>query len=152
MKKFRFRLQTLLNIREAREQEVQNELAGILGIQNRERAQQYQLRQGIEKHSDRFRRKISSGKYTVNEAMLFERFMDVSYRAIDAAEDRVQSMEPVVKEIRGRLVEASREKKVVEKLRERKLDEYNYEMNREIAKEYDDMNQRLYQKKLMEQQ
>ena len=151
MKKFRFRLQTLLDIREAREQEIQNELAGILGIQNRERARQYQLRQGIDEQSNRFRQKISSGKYTVNEAMLFERFMDVSYRAIDTAEDRVQSMEPVVQEIRERLVAASREKKVVEKLRQRKLDEYNYNMNREITKEYDDMNQRLYQKKQMEQ-
>ena len=40
MKKFKFGLQKLLELREAREREVKNELAKIVSIQNRERVKQ----------------------------------------------------------------------------------------------------------------
>jgi len=47
-------------------------------------------------------------------------------------------------------VEASREKKVVEKLKERKRKQYMYDLNREIVKENDDANQKVYVRRLRE--
>jgi flagellar FliJ protein len=148
MKRFQFRLQKLLDIREAREKEVKAELAHLMKIQNEERARQESLRRGIDAQRRDFGVKFLEGKYTPGEAILFERFVDVSYRAIQSAEERIQAMEPEIEKVRVRLVEASRAKKVVEKLRERKLEEYNYEMNREIAKENDDTNQKMYTNKM----
>jgi flagellar export protein FliJ len=57
-------------------------------------------------------------------------------------------MEPEIQSVRERLIEASREKKIVEKLKERKRLEYDYEVNREIAKENDDMNQKIFIKRM----
>ena len=37
----------------------------------------------------------------------------------------------------------------VEKLKDRKYEEFEYEYNREQAKENDDMNQKLYHRKIM---
>ena len=43
------------------------------------------------------------------------------------------------------------EKKVVEKLKERKMKEHLYEVNREIAKENDDINQKIFLQKRLEE-
>lgn len=145
MKKFKFKLQTLLHIREVREREIQYELARIVSLQNRERALQDELRRRIEEQKALFGGRLKKGVFSGSEAVLFERFIDVALRAIDAAEDKINKMEPEIIEIRGRLIEASRERKVVEKLKERKRVEYNYELNRELAKEMDEMNQKIYE-------
>jgi flagellar FliJ protein len=144
MKRFKFNLQTLLNIREARERQIQNELAQIVRIQNIERARQDELRRRIGEQQSLFGNRLRRGACSADEAIMFERFVDVSLRAIDAAGDRIQRMEPQIREVRARLVEASRARKVVERLRERKRAEYDYELNRELAKENDEMNQKIY--------
>ncbi len=147
MKKFKFRLQRLLEIRESAEKEIKNELAALIALQNVERARQDELMSSIEAHRKNFRERMKVGKYRIAEGIFLEKFLDISYRAIDAAERRIENMEPEVEEVRKRLVEASRERKVVEKLRERKREEYNYQMNSEIAKENDDINQKIYLRK-----
>ncbi|OHD71122.1 MAG: flagellar export protein FliJ [Spirochaetes bacterium RBG_16_49_21] len=144
MKKFKFKLQTLLNIREAREREIQHELAQIVFLQNLERARQDELRRRIEEQQSLFSGRLRKGAYSANEAVLFERFVDVSLRAINTAEGKIRILEPQVREVRGRLVEASRARKVVEKLKERKKVQYDYELNRELSKENDEMNLKIY--------
>jgi flagellar FliJ protein len=144
MKKFKFRLQTLLDIREVREREIQYELAKIVSLQNIEREKQAVLRRRIEEQKILFSIKLKNGNYSAGEAILFERFVDVSLRAINTAEDRIKSMEPQIQEVRNRLVEASRARKVVEKLKDRKQTQYKYEVNRELGKENDETNQKIY--------
>jgi flagellar protein FliJ len=150
MKKFKFKLQTLLDIREAREREIQYELARIISLQNREREKQADLRRRIDEQKSLFGEKLKRGAYSSSEAILFERFVDVSLRAIDTAEERIISMEPQIQEVRSRLVEASRGRKVVEKLRERKRVQHTYEVNRELNKENDETNQNIYAMKKKE--
>jgi len=147
MKKFKSRLQTLLDIREARERAVQYELAKIVSLQNIEREKQAELRRQIDAQKELFGDKLKQGRYSASEAILFERFIDVSLRAIGTAEDRIRSMEPQIQEIRSRLVEASRERRVVERLRERKRAQHAYEVNRELGKENDETNQRIFEMK-----
>ena len=144
MKKFKFKMQRLLDLREAREEEVKNELAKVLSVQNRERTKQYELRQKIEENKDRFHEMLQEGRLSSSELMMFEKYVDVSLRAIDSAEQRIQGMEPEVNRIREKLVEVSRERKVVEKLKEKQLNEYDIHINREIRKENDDLNQKIY--------
>ena len=149
MKKFQFRLQKLLDIREARENEIKNELMKVLALQNKERVFQDELRNKIKHYESGYREMQKKGIFSPEDALAVLRFADVSRRAIDEAERRIEKLEPEVQIIRERLVIASRDKKIVEKLKERKIEEYNYEMNKEIAKENDDMNQKIYHKKLM---
>ena len=149
MKKFKFSLQKLLDIREAKETEIKNELMKVLGIQNRERMLQEELRGKITKYESEYNEKIKKGTLSPDEVMSIMRFVDAARKAIVAAQSRIDAIQPVVDEIRARLVIASREKKIVEKLKERKFEEYMYEFNRAVAKENDDMNQKLYQRKLM---
>lgn len=149
MKKFHFNLQRLLDIREAREKEIKNELMRVLSLQNKERIFQDELRGKILKYEQQQREKIGKGQFSAEETMFLLRFRDVSERAILEAGRRIEELQPEVDRIREKLVIASRDKKVVEKLKDRKYEEFEYEFNRELAKENDDMNQKLYHRKLL---
>jgi flagellar FliJ protein len=144
MKKFEFQLQRLLDMREAKEMEVKNELAAVVGRQNAERAKQDDLRNTIKTLGSKLREEWRAGKVDSATALLYGRYEDQAMRAIESAGKKITALEPEVNAVRVRLVEASKEKKVVEKLKERKLEEYNLEFNRQMAKENDDINQKIY--------
>lgn len=148
MKKFKFSLQKLLEIREAREREVKNELARIVSIQNRERMKQERLSNEIQSNQQKLQDMIIKGTVTSKDVYLYENFFHISHRAIDTAGEKIQSMEPEVNRVRQKLAEASKERKIVEKLRERKQQEYEYHVNRETAKENDDINQNVFNRRL----
>jgi len=152
MKKFDFKLQKLLEIREAHERDVKNELASLVSIQNVERTKQEELLKHISSEQTSFRERLKTGAFTAKEAMLFEKFVDISRRAVDLSQDKIMEMEPGIREVRERLIQASKEKKVVEKLKEKKRAEFDYDLNREIAKENDDINQKIYLRKQHEMQ
>lgn len=151
MKKFKFKLQRLLDIREAREKEIQNELAAILHIQNIERIRQSDYRRRISEEHLKFASKIKGGKFSYTESMMFERFVDFAHRVIEVAQEKIDGMEPEIQKVRDRLIEASKEKKVVERLRKKRWNEFMYEYNREMAKDYDDANQKLFLNQRIEQ-
>jgi len=149
MKKFRFSLQKLLDIREAKETEIKHELMKVLAIQNRERMLQEDLRGNIAKYESEYSANIKKGSFSPEEVMSVMRYINAARSAIVEAQRRIDVIQPIVDEIRSRLVQASKEKKMVEKLKERKFEEYMYEFNRAIDKENDDTNQKLYQRHLM---
>lgn len=144
MKKFKFKLQRLLDIREAREKEIQNELAALLNIQNIERIKQEEYKRRIALEHENFSIKLKAGKFNYTDALNFERFIQFAHRVIEVAQDRIDGMEPEIQEVRDRLIEASREKKVTERLKERRLMEFKYQYNREMQKENDDLNQKIF--------
>jgi flagellar protein FliJ len=147
MKKFQFKLHKLLDIREAKEKKIKNELAELVNIQNIERNKQIDLRQKMAERKKALRTTMEKKISSYNEVVLYERFTNMANKAINIAETKIQQMEPAVQKVKERLIEASKEKKIVEKLKERKFKEYSYKLNREIAKENDDTNQKIYLKK-----
>lgn len=151
MKSFKFRLQRLLDIREARERDIKNELAAILTVQNRERLKQEKYRRSVEEQHAKFAGLIKAGRYSYSAASAFERYIDFAHKVIRDQQERIEAMEPEINKVRDRLVEASRERKVVEKLKERRWNEFMYEYNREVAKENDDTNQKIFVKKRIEE-
>ncbi len=147
MKKFRFRLQKLLDIREVREKKIKNELAELVNLQNIERNKQNELQVKIADRKKALRIMLGKNKFSYNEVMMYERFTDSANKAIIIAENKIRQIEPEILKVRERLVDASKEKKVVEKLKERNYNEYLYTVNREITKENDDINQKIFLKK-----
>ncbi len=147
MKRFRFRLQRLMDIREAKEKKIKNELAELVNIQNIERNKQNELRQKISTRKKTLREVLAKKTFSYNEVMMYEKFTDAANKAINIAESKIQQMEPEIQKVREKLVDASKEKKVVEKLKERRFKEYLYKFNREIAKENDDINQKIFLKR-----
>ena len=149
MKKFKFNLQRLLDIREAKEKAVINELSALVSKQNVERQKQETLKVNLDAEHSKITQKMRLGSLTSDEILNYARFTTLSEMAMEATERNIGSFEPSISKVRVRLINASKEKKVVEKLREKKKEEYYYEMNREIAKENDDTNQKIYARRRM---
>ena len=145
MKRFKFNLQQLLELRETKEKEVMNELAALVSKQNVERQKQESLQTSLSAEHSKIVQKMRANNITSDEFMNYARFVVLSEMAIKSTGRSIDSYEPSISKVRVRLITASKEKKVVEKLREKKIEEFNYEMNREIVKENDDANQRIYE-------
>jgi flagellar FliJ protein len=144
MRRFQFKLKTLLDIRIAREREIQNELSRLINIQNLERLKQENYRRRIADEHEKFNRRIKDGEYSYSAALMYERFIDFANRVIVNTQKKIESMEPEIQRVREKLLEATKERKVIEKLKEKRWNEYLYELNREIQKENDDINQKMY--------
>ena len=149
MRRFTFKLEALLGLRRVREKEVQTELSKLLNIQNIERLKQVNYQQQIEREHIKLSQKLTDGLYSYTEALAFERFVEFANRVIKNAQDKIESMEPEVQKVRNRLVEVSKERKVIERLKEKKWQEYRDELYREEAKENDDLNQARYVRNLI---
>ena len=144
MKKFQFRLQTLLDIRISKEHAIKAELAMLIAKQNEEIAMQEDYRKKVKEHYNKLSKKMRDGTFSYNEALMCERFAYNAQKAIDLSKKRVEQMQPEIDRVRQKLMQASKERKVVERLKEKKYEEYMYQFNREMGKELDDLNQRIY--------
>ncbi|HQL43860.1 MAG TPA: flagellar export protein FliJ [Spirochaetota bacterium] len=144
MKKFQFRLQTLLDIRISKEHAIKAELAMLIAKQNEEIAMQEDYRKKVKEHYNKLSKKMRDGTFSYNEALMCERFAYNAQKAIDLSKKRVEQMQPEIDRVRQKLIQASKERKVVERLKEKKYEEYMYQFNREMGKELDDLNQRIY--------
>ncbi|TAL35445.1 MAG: flagellar export protein FliJ [Spirochaetes bacterium] len=151
MKKFKFTLEKLLDLRGAREKEIQNELAGVLSVQNRERMKQEQYRRAIREQHEKFSGRLKQGRFSYGESVMFQRYMEFAHMVVKDQQVKIERLEPEIQKVRERLIEAQKQRKVVERLKERKWQEYQYEYNREMAKEIDDMNQKLHIKSRLEE-
>jgi len=150
MNRFEFKLERLLDIRKGKEIEIKNELSAVVGRQNVERARQEQLRVRVDELKARLKTEWMDGKMDSGNVILYGRFEEQATRAIEAAGKKIMALQPKVDAIRERLTEASKEKKIVEKLKERKQKEYNIWLNRQIVKENDDINQKIHGRRMRE--
>lgn len=149
MKKFRFKLEKLLDIRKAEEERAKNRMASVLALQNAERLKQEQAADSLAKQKQIYSERMRGGTVTGRDIILNSRFTDSSLRSISSAQVKIDEMQPRVNTVRNELAEASRGRKVVEKLKERREAEFHYEMNRSEFKDNDDINQNLSARRRM---
>lgn len=124
MNRFRFRFRSVLRFREARENEKKQELGIKL---NRLKHEEDKL-DGIvntSKNHDMLREKSGQGRTSVRTLIynyFYARFLDKSIsdqkNAVDSAEDDVEAK-------RIELIEVTKKKKILERLKERELEDYN---------------------------
>ncbi len=151
MKKFKFRLEKLLEARLAKEKSVKQELAKAVSEQNIFRMKQSEYISRVDEQKKRFHDKMTTGSANISELMMYHRFEDFSDKVVDDAQHKIEAMEPAINIIRGRLAEASKERRVIEKLKEKRQKEWQYLMNRADFNEIDDANQKLYTRRLLEE-
>lgn len=144
MKKFKFKLQKLLDIKLAAEDVIKHELAKAVGEQNVLRVKQQKYIAEIEKEKKTFHEKMKTGKYQFNELRVYSHFNEFADKVIKDSEQEIESMEPAINEIRSRLTEATKARRVIEKLKEKRYSEWKYEVRKHEDKEIDDMNQRVF--------
>ena len=139
MKRFKFSLEKVLKLRQHSEHEARVELGraiGVLaGIEN-------EIKKNAETRSEAVKERFAGITAGDNNASLSMHAWDAYINRLEQEADRLMEeaarAETVVDEKRGLYIEASRELKVMENLKERREKEHRKEMFVEETKEMDD--------------
>ena len=148
-KRFQFPLQTLLRQRELMEERRKRELAEILRQIDEERLRLEDFRKEREAVQDDLNTVYrEAGRFhEVGDVM---RYMATVDREIHLSGERLRALEAEADKRRMALVVAQRERRVVELVKERKFEEWKYEVARDEQKRVDDMAVRAHDRALRE--
>ncbi len=129
MNKFKFKLETVLKVKIRVEELRQKELrqAEVLRYQAERQLllRQQEVAQTINNYREDLQKKID-----VYQAVNYDRFLKWLNKQVDLATGHLEKCSRQVAEARNRLIEASRDKKVLEKLKEKAYAEYKAEEQR----------------------
>lgn len=130
MRKFQFRLESLRRLRAAREEERKRAFAEAAKVYREELEKLQELKMKERRARDELAVRLASGS-TREEILVLRDFLEGTAVSIKCQQERVKEARVRMEEERRLLVEASRERKVVDKLHERALERYRYEAARE---------------------
>ena len=141
-RKFRFPLQPVLEHRTRIEEERQQEVAVALRAVNEALSALRRLHDDFRTHSDALRSEHQ--RFTTEELRLHYAHLEYLNRAITAQEGAVAAAKAAHEQCRLRLVEASKEKKAIEKLKSRRHEAHIAAETVVEQREIDDMNARRF--------
>lgn len=130
MNRFRFRLQGVLRFRDAQEESKKREFGATLGHLTHEEARYNKIVNEFDRHDD-LREKSGKGKILARNLIsnfYYYRFLE---RKKSDQLKTIEKAQEAVDEKRVELVEATKKKKTLERLKERRLEEYNKEVLKE---------------------
>ena len=140
MKRFRFGLEKVLELRQHREEEAKNELGKAIGIlANIENKIKINNENRNEAARKRFEGIGASGNDGFQTMILWDSYIRRLEQEAEGLEEQAARAELLVEEKRKLYLEASRELKVLEKLKEKRQKEYRKEMFAVEAGEMEDM-------------
>jgi flagellar protein FliJ len=137
MNRFRFRLQSVLKYREAIEETKKRDLGVSMSHLRREEEHFNKIQDTI-KETDREREQESQGSINVrvlNQGFYYSRLLE---RKKNDQKKAVERAEKIVEIKRNDLSEAVKRRKILERLREKKVEEYNVDASREEQALIDD--------------
>jgi flagellar FliJ protein len=136
MKRFKFGLAKVLELRQYREQEAKNELGKAISTLT---AIENEITANVSKHTDASRQRFESINASGNLMQQWDNYILRLEREAEFLAEQAAQAEVVVEEKRNLYLEASRELKVIEKLKEKRQKEYRKEMFTAETKELDDI-------------
>lgn len=144
MKRFQFRLETLLKYRQMQKEEAQVRFSQALDELRRAREALAKLEAEVAVQLDEFRDYQMRKKLTVDVLMMFNSYFSRMKEEIAAGEKRVESAEKRRQELMKALEDAVRKHKVVKNLRDKRVQEYQAEVLREEQKQLDETGTQLF--------
>ena len=150
MKKFRYRLEGLLKVKEHIEKERQKEHAAAL---KRVRDQEGHL-VGIDRHREatyQDQRARQMGSLNVAEMLIYSRYLVKLKKDTLANKEVLRALNGEAGKSRTALLKASREKKIYEKLKEKQHQKYLDEVRRLETKETDEIGIQAHRRKTRQQ-
>lgn len=137
-KKFKFRLAPLLKIREYREKERQREHAAAVDKVLAQKDKLLSMDQSKLQTLDEQRERLG-GKISVAEALIYSRYLMKLKRDRLTGNELLRGLEKEAERRRVRLVQAARERKVFELLKEKQMARYKAALDKADQKELDEI-------------
>lgn len=145
-KKFQYRLQKVLDFRERKVETLQAELALAIRDRDTEVAMLNALNEKRQKAQKSLEGYLSRGE--VAEVQQTNTFLENMAKKIESQNKIVVKMNENVELIRKKLVVASKEKKIMDKHKEKKHEEWKVEQAKIEAKQLDEMSGVIFRKNL----
>jgi flagellar FliJ protein len=123
MKKFVFRLETVLDLRKRKEEQVQIKLGEALASLNMEIKKLETLFEKREFYRSEIE-KMRAIATRVSEVLMYQDYLDSLEVAIKKQAELVLKMEKLVDEVRLELAECAKQRKIIEKIKENEHEEY----------------------------
>lgn len=137
MAKFIFKLQSVLNLRKQKEDSIKNELANATRKLEAEKRKLSELETMLEDTVREFNEKTK--KTTVHELIEFNEYLSLLNSRIKTQKENVNNAAQYVDKVREELVKAVKERKILEKLRERQFEEFLLEQKKLEQKTNDEI-------------
>lgn len=134
MKRFEFSLETVLNLRESEEREWENKLASVTGECARLRREIGGFKE------EKSRCALENTLRDVNSLMAVANYQALMDRKADEARRKLSLKEKERERVLKDFIEASKKRKILDKLKEKQHDEYHHERNKYEEKMNDDLN------------
>jgi len=138
MKKFKFRLDRVANTKEKQVKQKTSELANLIKKHELAKRKLNDLNNEIESTQQEIFKRSSQG-CPIQELLDCQQFIDKLCFAVKKTKKEIETIEDEIEKLQLTLLELNKEKKVLEKLRERRHLQYVVEQNREEQKQLDDM-------------
>ncbi len=150
MPKFRYRLASLLKLREATRDERRAELAEAYQAETVLAQRRRELDDAIHENRKHLRQTAGPGQVDVDTLVGGHRHQLLLAAQRQLMDQQRQQLEAEIERRRERLVEADREVRALEKLRERQRDRFQYEEDRKEIKRLDEVAARCGQREDMD--
>lgn len=135
---YKFRLQKLLDYKTKVEEEKKNKLGSAVKRLEKEKRKMAELKKEFSDMQSLFQEKTSQGM-AVNELKILANYIDYYKRGIKAQKVRIKMAEDYLSACREELIAATREKRMIEKLKETDYSKYLYEEQKKEEKLVDDL-------------
>lgn len=137
MAKFSFRLQPVLNIKTQQEENLKNELGKAVQRLETEKLELARLEGSLNELISEFNEKTK--KSTVHKLIEFNEYLSLLTSKIKLQKENVNCAAQNVDKVREELVTAVKERKILDKFKEKKLEEYNLEQKKLEQKTNDEV-------------
>ena len=144
VKKFNFRLQTLLELRRQEEDQKKRVVGSLLSEINQQQAQALELAGLIRAEGQKYKEQLESGKVDLEWTGHYFRYVNQVQRAIALRVEKVAQVQQQLAAARAELVQAARRTKILDKLRDKQWERYRHELNRLENQETDEVATREY--------
>ncbi len=146
MKKFKYRLQALLKVKEHIERERQREHASAVQKVHQQSNELDRLDRSRDSNLSQQRDQMKEN-LLVAEMLVYSRYLARLKRERLAGTELLKALEEEREKKRTDLVEAAKERRVLEKLKERQLAKHNAEIEQALTKEGDEIAVTSYRRK-----
>ncbi len=138
MKRFEFTLETVLKLREGQEREWENRLASITGECSN-------IRRNIDLYAaEKSRCALENQFNDVNSLMAVANYQARMDNQVKEAQKMLVIKEKERESVLKDFIEASKKRKILDKLKEKKIEEYHHLRNKHEEKLTDDINNSAY--------
>ncbi|MDI6703075.1 MAG: flagellar export protein FliJ [bacterium] len=127
MPRFSFKLQRVLDIKERKEEQLKGELANVKREYEEEEEILHSLERSHSIYLDRLRRH-QLNTISIQEVRWYQTYLSKLVNDISSQSQKLEDLLRRIDELKEKLIEVSKERRVLEKLKERKWDEFKHEV------------------------